>query len=74
MRGKEPSEQLWHRLKQAADEEPASVTVGQAAKRVRKVTMDAGVDALPEAAERFYAAEYVRMVNERLSGDVGTIR
>lgn len=65
MKGKEPAEQVWSQLKQAAAAEGGSVTLEQAAKRVRRIIGDIHVQAIPEAALRFYAAEYVRMVKER---------
>lgn len=65
MKGNEPAEQLWRQLKQAAAAEARSVTMEQAANRVRKIAGETDSRGLPEAALRFYAAEYVRMVNER---------
>jgi hypothetical protein len=65
MKGKEPAEQLWWQLKQAAAAESGLVTLEQAAKRVRRIVGDIYAAGLPEAALRFYAAEYVRMVKER---------
>lgn len=65
MKGKEPAEQLWWQLKQAAAAESGQVTLEQAAKRVRRIVGDIHAPGLPDAALRFYAAEYVRMVNER---------
>ncbi|HZZ65505.1 MAG TPA: hypothetical protein VFE17_08405 [Candidatus Baltobacteraceae bacterium] len=65
MRGKEPAEHLWRQLKQAAAAESGAVTLEQAEKRVRGIVGDVNAPGLPDAALRFYAAEYVRMVKER---------
>jgi len=57
MKGKEPAEQLWWQLKQAAATESSAVTLEQAAKRVRRIVGDIYAPGLPEVALRFYAAE-----------------
>jgi hypothetical protein len=68
MKESQPAERIWSALKRTAATERGSVNQKQAIKRVQRIVEHEGGGELPDPALRFYAAEYVRMVRERVLG------
>jgi hypothetical protein len=61
MEQRQPAERLWAALKRSAAAESKSVTKQQAEHRVRSIAAQLGVHALPAAALKFYAVEYMEI-------------
>ena len=59
---RQPSERIWLAMKRMATTEKGDISVKQAADRVRAIAVKEGGGSLPDRALRFYAAEYVAMV------------
>jgi hypothetical protein len=64
MEQRQPSERLWAALKRSAAAEPQILNRQRAEQRVRSIAAQLGVDALPPAAIRFYAIEYMQMAKQ----------
>jgi hypothetical protein len=62
----DPSERVWHALKQLAQREARALSEAEAIKRVKAVARREGAANIPDSALRFYADEYREMVVRRL--------